>query len=98
MSFQLRTIDREKLYRGIVDQILEGIQSGAFEPLSALPAERLLAEQLGVSRASLREAIRVLEHAGVLDVRTGSGTFVSEYGRSKGSMLRAHSALVADDT
>jgi GntR family transcriptional repressor for pyruvate dehydrogenase complex len=96
MSFQLRTIDREKLYRGIVEQILEGIQSGAFQPLTALPAERLLAEQLGVSRASLREAIRVLEHAGVLDVRTGSGTYVTEDGRSKASMLRAQSALTGE--
>ena len=96
MSFQLRTIDREKLYLGIVEQILEGIQSGAFPPLSALPAERLLAEQLGVSRASLREAIRVLEHAGVLDVRTGSGTYVTEDGRSKASMLRAQSALTGE--
>ena len=38
---------------------------------------QIAADQLGVSRSSVREAIRVLEHAGVLDVRTGSGTYVT---------------------
>jgi GntR family transcriptional regulator, transcriptional repressor for pyruvate dehydrogenase complex len=96
VAFQLHTIDREKLYTAIVDQILEGIRSGAYSPRSALPAERTLAAQLGVSRASLREAIRVLEHAGVLDVRTGSGTFVSDDGLSKGASLRARAVLVGE--
>jgi GntR family transcriptional repressor for pyruvate dehydrogenase complex len=94
--FQLRTVDRSKLYTSIVDQIAEGIRSGAFPPGNALPAERILATQLGVSRSSVREAIRVLEHAGVLDVRTGSGTFVSESGLSKAATLRAHAALLGD--
>jgi GntR family transcriptional repressor for pyruvate dehydrogenase complex len=96
MEFQLRTIDREKLYTAIVEQLLEGIRSGAFPPGAALPAERMLAVQLGVSRASLREAIRVLEHSGVLDVRTGSGTYVTEDGVSKATMLRAQAALIGE--
>jgi GntR family transcriptional repressor for pyruvate dehydrogenase complex len=95
-AFQLRTVDRSKLYTSIVDQIVEGIRSGAFPPGKALPAERSLATQLGVSRSSVREGIRVLEHAGVLDVRTGSGTFVSEAGLSKAATLRAHAALLGD--
>jgi GntR family transcriptional regulator, transcriptional repressor for pyruvate dehydrogenase complex len=97
-AFQLRTVDRSKLYTSIVDQIAEGIRSGAFPPGKALPAERILATQLGVSRSSVREAIRVLEHAGVLDVRTGSGTFVSEEGLSKAATLRAHAALLGDQS
>lgn len=96
MSFQLRAVDRTKLYSAIVEQILEGVRSGAFPPQSALPAERVLAAELGVSRASVREAIRVLEHAGVLDVRTGSGTYVSSDGLSKGAALRAHAVLLGD--
>jgi GntR family transcriptional repressor for pyruvate dehydrogenase complex len=95
-AFQLRTVDRSKLYTSIVDQIAEGIRSGAFPPGKALPAERMLATQLGVSRSSVREAIRVLEHAGVLDVRTGSGTFVSDAGFSKAATLRARAALLGD--
>src|SRR5919201_302829 len=62
MSFQFRTIDRTKLYASIVDQIVDGVRAGAFLPGRPLPAERALAAQLGVSRSSLREAIRVLEH------------------------------------
>jgi GntR family transcriptional repressor for pyruvate dehydrogenase complex len=96
MSFELRTVDRSKLYSGIVDQLVDGIRSGGFPPGSALPSERILATQLGVSRSSVREAIRVLEHAGVLDVRTGSGTFVSEAGLSNASMLRARAAVLGD--
>ena len=93
MSFELRTVGRSKLSDGIVDQILEGIRSGAFGPGTVLPPERSLAERFGVSRGSVREAIRSLEYAGVLDVRTGSGTFVAEAGASKAAALRARAAL-----
>lgn len=92
----LRSIEREKLYLEIVEQILDAITSGAFPAGSALPPERIMASQLGVSRASLREAIRVLEHAGVLDVRMGSGTFVVEDGPSPKSVLRTRAALIGD--
>jgi GntR family transcriptional repressor for pyruvate dehydrogenase complex len=99
MSFELRTVGRSKLSDAIVDQILEGIRSGAFGPGTVLPPERSLAERFGVSRGSVREAIRSLEYAGVLDVRTGSGTFVAEKwegvvgGASKAAALRARAAL-----
>jgi GntR family transcriptional repressor for pyruvate dehydrogenase complex len=75
---------------------LEAIKSGAFPAGSALPPERVMAGQLGVSRASLREAIRVLEHAGVLDVRMGSGTYVVEDGPSPKSVLRTRAALLGE--
>jgi GntR family transcriptional repressor for pyruvate dehydrogenase complex len=93
VSFQLQAVDRSRLYRSIVEQILSGIESGAFPPGSALPAERLLAARLEVSRGSVREAIRVLEHAGILDVRTGSGTYVTEAGASRAAALRARAVL-----
>lgn len=93
MAFQLRAVDRTRLSASIVEQILDGIDSGAFPPGTALPAERLLAARLGVSRSSVREAIRVLEHAGILDVRTGSGTYVTDPGAPKVALLRAQAAL-----
>jgi GntR family transcriptional repressor for pyruvate dehydrogenase complex len=96
MAFQLQAIDRSRLSTAIVEQVLEGIESGAFAPGSALPAERLLAARLGVSRSSVREAIRVLEHTGVLAVRTGSGTYVTEAGLSKAATLRAQAALTGE--
>jgi GntR family transcriptional repressor for pyruvate dehydrogenase complex len=52
----------------------------------------VLAEEFGVSRGSVREAIRVLEHAGVLEVRMGSGTYVTEHATSKATQLRVTAA------
>ena len=46
----------------------------------------------------MREAIRVLEHAGVLDVRTGSGTFVSEASISSSTLLRTRAVLSGDQS
>lgn len=89
-------IGRPKLYVSVVEQILASISSGTFPPGSALPAERTLASQLQVSRNSLREALRVLEHAGVLDVRTGSGTYVASEGGSSATFLRAQAAAIGE--
>lgn len=96
--FQLRSVDRTKLYSSIVDQIVDAIRGGAYAPGTALPAERILAQQLAVSRSSVREAIRVLEHAGVVDVRIGSGTYVTEASSLKAATLRAHTALLGESS
>jgi DNA-binding FadR family transcriptional regulator len=96
MTFELRAVGRSKVSDAIVEQILEGIRSGAFGPGTVLPPERSLAERFGVSRGSVREAIRSLEYAGILDVRTGSGTFVAGAGATKAAALRARAALVGE--
>jgi len=53
------------------------IQSGELPPGSRLPPENQLALQMGLSRSGVREAVKVLESARVLDVRRGDGTFVT---------------------
>lgn len=53
------------------------IQSGELPPGSRLPAENQLAQQMGLSRSGVREAVKVLESARVLDVRRGDGTYVT---------------------
>lgn len=58
------------------EQILKAIEKGLFPPGSRLPPERELADLLGVSRASLREALSALQVAGVVEVRHGVGVFV----------------------
>jgi GntR family transcriptional repressor for pyruvate dehydrogenase complex len=98
MAFQLHAVDRTRLSASIVDQILAAIESGAFPAGSALPAERLLAARLGVSRSSVREAIRILEHTGILDVRTGSGTYVTSAGSAKVAALRARAVLTGEQS
>ncbi|MFI6377113.1 FadR/GntR family transcriptional regulator [Streptomyces sp. NPDC050546] len=91
-----QAVGRPKLYASVVEQILASIRSGLFPPGSALPAERTLASRLQVSRGSLREALRVLEHAGVLDIRTGSGTYVATEGGSSATFLRAQAAALGE--
>lgn len=53
------------------------IQSGELPPGSRLPPEHQLATQMGLSRSGVREAVKVLEAARVLDVRRGDGTYVT---------------------
>jgi DNA-binding FadR family transcriptional regulator len=73
----IQAIDSDRLYRKIARQLSELITSGEFQPGQRLPSERELAEQLGVSRPSVREALIALEIEGKVDVRVGSGVFVS---------------------
>ena len=75
------------LYSVVVDEIRRLIDTGVFPPGSQLPPERDLTESLGVSRVSLREALRVLEADGVLSRRHGVGTFVNEPHRLMTSRL-----------
>jgi GntR family transcriptional regulator, transcriptional repressor for pyruvate dehydrogenase complex len=58
-------------------RLRELILSGELEPGSQLPPEQELASQLGVSRGSMREAVRALTHARLVEVRRGLGTFVT---------------------
>lgn len=57
--------------------IRDGVAQGRFAPLSQLPREIDLANELGVSRGALRESIRALELVGILESRHGSGTYVT---------------------
>lgn len=61
-----------------IARLKEHIERGEFTAGSRLPAELLLAERLGVSRLSLREAVRALVVVGVLESRQGSGTYVTD--------------------
>jgi DNA-binding FadR family transcriptional regulator len=72
----LQTVGNTRLYRQIAEQLSTLIASGEFAPGARLPAERELAASLGVSRASVREAIISLEIAGLIEVRVGTGIFV----------------------
>ena len=73
----LQAVEPRRLYRQIADQIAQLIASGEFLPGARLPAERELATSLGVSRASVREAIISLEMGGLVEVRVGTGIFVT---------------------
>ncbi|WPB57319.1 FadR/GntR family transcriptional regulator [Xylophilus sp. GOD-11R] len=72
----LQPVSVTRLYRMIAAQIGGKIQAGHFLPGSRLPSERDLAEQLKVSRTSVREALIALELEGLVEVRVGAGVFV----------------------
>ena len=72
----LHTIEPHRLYRQIAGQLRDLMVEGEFSVGSRLPAERELAQQLGVSRPSVREALIALEVEGIIEVRTGSGIYV----------------------
>lgn len=57
----------------IIDQIRTAILDGKLKPGDILPPEKELMEQFGVSKQTLREALRALEHMGLIDVRKGIG-------------------------
>ena len=74
----LAPIERSRLSKQITVQLCRMIGQGQLQPGDRLPPERELAELLGVSRSSLREALHVLEMAGIVTIRQGGGTFVRE--------------------
>ncbi len=76
MPFQ--RIQPEKLSHSVVRQIELLLLRGVLRPGERLPAERELAERLGVSRPSLRDALAELQARGLLESRAGAGVFVAE--------------------
>lgn len=84
------TVRAKRLYRQIADQLQQLICEGEFPPGSRLPPERELAQQLGVSRASVREALIALEVVGEVEVRVGHGVVVRKTaGAAAGPVMRA---------
>ena len=71
---------KNRVYHDIVEQIRDAIIRGKLQPGDRLPPERTLQEVFETSRITVREALRVLEHEGVLEIRTGSkgGAYVRE--------------------
>lgn len=65
-----------RLYENVTEQVMVLIKSNELKPGDKLPAERELAEKFSISRASLREAFRVLESRGFIMSRPGGGRFV----------------------
>ena len=63
----------------IVEQLRSLILTGQYRPGAKLPPERELARTLGVNRASLREALKKLEHLGLVRIRQGDGTRVENF-------------------
>ncbi|MDQ0198621.1 GntR family transcriptional regulator [Neobacillus ginsengisoli] len=69
--------DNRHLYLQVIDRLKQDIEQGIYKEKEKLPSEFDLAKHLGVSRATLREALRILEEENVIIRRHGVGTFVN---------------------
>ena len=72
-----KVVQNSRLYEQIVQQIEESILKGALKPGDQLPAERELADQFGVSRTAVREAVKALREKGLVEAQPGRGTFIT---------------------
>lgn len=87
-------IQSERLYERIVNQIERLIVAGNLKVGDQLPAERELAEQFAVSRTAVREAIKALREKGLVEIRLGRGTFVTN--GASGAVRRSLGLLMKD--
>jgi len=85
----LKQVDNRRLYQQIADQIRAFIDKGSYTAGARLPPERDLAQQLGVSRPSVREALIALEIEGSVEVRMGAGVYVCNAAQRKPQALAA---------
>lgn len=73
-----KKIEYRRLYEDVISQIEANISSEQLMPGDRLPSERELAEKVGVSRGTLREAFRILERQGMITARPGGGRYVKK--------------------
>lgn len=98
---ELEPVRKIRVYEEVAAQIQRLIGEGRLQPGDHLPPERELAERLGVSRTSVRDAIRVLELMGLLEPRQGEGTVVRDLSPDSlvsplASLLVRNRTLLAD--
>lgn len=72
-----KVVQSSRLYQQIVRQIEDSILNGDLKAGEQLPAERELAQQFGVSRTAVREALKTLSEKGLVEAYPGRGTFVT---------------------
>ncbi len=78
MNNLFKPIARVNLHSEVMQQITAAIQSGRWKPGSKLPGEIALAEMFHVSRTCIREVLKALAYSGVVESRSGVGTFLKE--------------------
>src|SRR5881397_4022351 len=91
----IEPIRRSRLYQGIVEQIEGLLEKGDLRPGDPLPPERQLAEQFQVSRATVREALRLMEHQSLIVSHHGSGNFIAQ--GSAGNLAKAMTQFALRD-
>src|ERR1700760_2897957 len=84
----LTTTRRTGLVEQVIEQMRDAIRTGDWAVDQRIPPEPELVTVLGVGRNTVREAVRALSHAGLLEVRQGDGTFVRATSELSGAVRR----------
>jgi len=84
----LRTARRSSLVEQVIDQLRDEIADEVWPVGGKIPPEPVLSESLGVGRNTVREAVRALTHAGLLECRQGDGTYVRATSELSGAVRR----------
>ena len=79
----LTPIPRQRLHEAVEARLEEMILDGELQPGDSLPSELEMAAQMEVSRTVVRDAIRALTTKGLVEIRHGVGTFVTDSGRER---------------
>lgn len=82
-KFTMVPIRRTDVFQTVVQHLTGFLDSGGLKVGDRLPSERELSEMLGVSRTSVRQGLKVLESAGRIETRVGSGTYVADPSNSR---------------
>ncbi|SDM55837.1 FadR/GntR family transcriptional regulator [Nonomuraea jiangxiensis] len=93
----MRNVARTSLVDAAIDELRREIANGVWPVGTKIPSESRLAESLGMSRLSVREAVRVLAHAGLLHTRQGDGTYVTATDESRVALRRRLDTAAAMD-
>jgi GntR family transcriptional repressor for pyruvate dehydrogenase complex len=93
------TVQTSRKYEQIVEQIMNLVADGTLNVGDQLPAERELAQQFGVSRTAVREAVKALRERGLVQIHPGRGTYISDYSLSASGIVQDSLAFMvrADD-
>ncbi|MFI9081500.1 FadR/GntR family transcriptional regulator [Streptomyces sioyaensis] len=89
----LASARRSALVDDVIQALRDEITSGRWPLGTRIPPEPVLIEQLGVARGTVREGIRALAHAGLLQVRQGDGTYVRATSELSGAIQRLDSEM-----
>ena len=94
MVFRLNPSSGVPVYLQLMEQVKHGVETGALRPGDQLPTLRKLAEDLTVNPNTVVRAYRELQHAGVIELRHGSGAYIQESRSATGRITRRTRAVM----
>ncbi|WP_242828350.1 FadR/GntR family transcriptional regulator [Mediterraneibacter gnavus] len=97
LKISMKPVKKTSLYLKISDAIYSYIQMNKLQPGDKLPSERDMSSMLQTSRNSVREALRILEDRGLIEVKTGLGVFIrNPYGEQSTLTIRLQNCSICE--